>query len=108
MQQITPPINERHLRRSADRRIAHLCEQPVRNIRERREAFEKMFEMIRHTQEYATTHPGKLGIVYGDGFYVAHNGEHFIVRKGAEKVFQKSITMVAMYFDPLAFMSGHM
>ncbi len=99
---------ERFLRRNADRRVAKLCQQPVRDIRERREAFEQMISMIRHAKDYAETNPGKLGLVIGTGFYVAHDGEKFIVRKGAETVFQKSITMVAMFFDPLQFMSGHL
>lgn len=99
---------ERSLRRSADRRVAQLCSEPVRDIRERREAFEKMVTMIQHAKEYAEQNPGKIGLVIGTGFYVAHDGEKFIVRKGTDKVFQKSITMVAMCFDPLQFMSGHL
>lgn len=99
---------ERFLRRNADRRVAKLCQQPVRDIRERREAFEQMISMIRRAKDYAESNPGKLGLVIGTGYFVAHNGEHFIVRKGTEKVFEKSVTMVAMFFDPLQFMSGHL
>lgn len=101
-------LSERLIRQSADRHVARLCAEPVRDIRERREAYEKMITMIRHAKDFAEANPGKIGLVIGTGYYVAHDGEKFIVRKGAEKVFMKSITMVAMCFDPLQFLSGHL
>lgn len=94
--------------RVADHYAAAVSNEPVRNVRERREAFCKMLNMLEHVRDYAHAHPGKPNCIIGDGYYVAHDGESFIVKIGSSKVFQKSIALVASMFDPLKFVSGHL
>jgi hypothetical protein len=102
-------FNPQRATQAADQRLSRIIGQPVRQVRERREAFDKMLNMITRVQQYATKNPGKKGLLVGDGYYILHNGEYFtVVKRGAEKVFEKSLMRVVTLFDPLQFVSGHL
>ncbi len=103
----TPEQLKRRALNQVENRMSRLLGEPVRNIRQRREAFDTMLHMLRRTMEQATA-TGKPSAVIGEDFYVKHNAEFFEVWvRGGSKVFVSDLLQVVSLFDAEKFVSGH-
>ena len=89
-----------------DLRTSAITGMPVREISERREKIQKMYDMLHSISE----HYDSRGLILGEGFFIKHEPEYYqVYRKGFdnnEPQRVKDITRVMTLFTPEMFVDG--
>lgn len=102
-----PELLKRRAAEQVDMRMSKLFGEPVRQIRQRREALDNMVAMLQRVADHACS-SGKPNAIIGEDYYVKHNGEYYEVWvRGGNTVLVSNMMQVVTLFDPEKFMSGH-